>query len=65
MRNWHAKPWAEHTNNVVKIINSLYLPVEDVLTEPGKIEASRRIKDRLQINKIRRFFDEPKLKVKF
>ena len=38
------KPFAEHADNAVKGITSLYLSAEDVLIEPDDIEASRELK---------------------
>ena len=52
------KQFAEYANKAVKGITSLYLPEEDVLIEPDDIKASPRIKDTLQIQMIKRFFDE-------
>ena len=39
------KQFVEHAEKAVKVITSLHLPAEDVLLEPGDIEASPRIKD--------------------
>ena len=51
------KPFAEHTDEVIKGIPSFYLP-PDVLIDPGDIEASSRVEDTLQIHMIIPFFDE-------
>ena len=51
-------PFAEHADKGVKSITSLYLSAEDVLIEPDDIEASPRIKDTLQIQMIKRFFEK-------
>ena len=52
-----AKEFAVHADEVVKGIDSLYLPVEDVLVEPDGIEVSPKILETLQIHLIKRLFD--------
>ena len=55
--NWHTKTIYEHADEAVKGITSLHL-LADVSIEPDDIKASTRIKDTLQIDMIKRFFDE-------
>ena len=52
------KPFAEHASKVVEGITSLYFPTEDVIIKTNDIEASLIIKDTLDIDIIKQFFDE-------
>ena len=52
------KPFAKYANKAVKGITSLYITAQDVLIEPDDIEASPRIKDKLQIDLSKQFFDK-------
>ena len=54
----HQKQFAEYTKKVEKGIASLYLPAQDVLIQPGDTEVSPKIKNILQIQMTKRFFDE-------
>ena len=51
----------QRAEKVVQVKTSMYLHAEDVLIEPGNIEASPRIEDTLQIHMIKRFFNKQKV----
>ena len=51
-----ATSFAEYADITIRNIKSLYLPLDDVLQEPSKIDIASKIKSTLEIHRVRREF---------
>ena len=54
----NAKDFAEYANKTINGITSIYMPINDLLTEPGNIENAPKIPETLPIHKVKRSFNE-------
>ena len=54
----NAKDFAEYANKIINGITSIYMPINDLLTEPDNIENAPKIPETLSIHKVTRVFNE-------
>ena len=54
----NAKDFAEYANKTINGITSIYMPINDLLTEPDNIENAPKIPETLSIHKVTRSFNE-------
>ena len=54
----NAKDFAEYANKIINGITSIYMPINDLLTEPDNIENAPKIPETLSIHKVTRSFNE-------
>ena len=57
----NAKDFAEYANKTIIGITSIYMPINELLTEPDNIENAPKIPETLSIHKVTRSFSEDKI----
>ena len=54
----NGKDFAEYANKTINGITSIYMPINDLLTQPDNIENAPKIPETLSIHKVTRSFNE-------
>ena len=54
----NAKDFAEYANKTISGITSIYMPINELLTEPDNTENAPKIPETLSIHKVTRSFNE-------
>ena len=54
----NAKDFAEYANKTINSITSIYMPTNELLTQPNNIENDPRIPETFSIHKVTRSFNE-------
>ena len=58
----NAKDFAEYANKTISGITSIYMPINELLTEPDNIENAPKIPETLSIHKVTRSFNEDNIR---
>ena len=53
----NAKDFVKYANKTINSITSIYMPINDLLTEPDNIENAPKIPETLSIHKVTRSFN--------
>ena len=53
----NGKDFAEYANKTINGITSIYMPINDLLTQPDNIENAPKIPETLSIHKVTRSFN--------